>query len=327
MQRSHFARLWRHPGLTIIGMPLFGFTTAIAAYKAVTMERLLNAGNPVQIADYNIGRALTLSVTIDHINDALSNGEPDIAEEFLALAAEHHVVVPATLIARVHQESADRSTIAARATEIAIGTGEFVGDVAGDVVDYGDFRTLGREGLHCVTADECNGSALVHAGAGIAVTAVTFVVATPERSGASLIRVAEQKGWLNAKSAWGLCKYLMKSAKLSTVTGFVGDLATIYENGGVGADLDTINFVEAPEDSALVARLSLVKGKQLRAILRLLGRKAFSLEQSTTDLARWIVWAIFLFFGFCASCKATAERMMERYPRRYTPRGRITPAT
>jgi hypothetical protein len=325
MQRFRFVRLWRRPGIAFIGMLLFGFTTAIAVYKACAVERIILTKDPVQVAEYNVGRALTPSEAIDQINDALSAGESDIAESFVALAASHYVVVPSALIARVHQESADRNTIAAHATEIAIASGEFVGDFAGEFVDYSDFRDFGREGLHCVTGEHCSGSALGHAGAGIALAGVSFVVAAPERSEASLVRVADQKGWLNSKLAWKLCKNIVKSAKLSTVTGFVGDLITIYENGSFGTALDTINLIEVPEDAALVARLSLTKGKEVRAILRLLGRKAFRLEEAGTDRAAWVLWAILGFFGFCASCKTTAERMMERHLRRSVSSSRATP--
>jgi hypothetical protein len=91
MKRSRFARLWRHPGTAIIGTMLFGFTTAIAAYKAVVVEQIIVTGDPVQIVEYNVDQALTPSVAIDQIDDALSKGDPDIAEGFVALAAELNV--------------------------------------------------------------------------------------------------------------------------------------------------------------------------------------------------------------------------------------------
>jgi len=62
-----------------------------------------------------------------------------------------------------------------------------------------------------------------------------------------------------------------------------------------------------------MARLAAAKGGKTRAIVKVLGRAAIVLTASAIELASWLIWAGFAIFGFCASCKAAAERATQRY--------------
>ena len=55
------------------------------------------------------------------------------------------------------------------------------------------------------------------------------------------------------------------------------------------------------------------KGGKTRAIVKLLGRAAIVLTASALEFASWLLWAGFALLGFCASCKAAAERATQRY--------------
>src|ERR1700735_2147203 len=100
MKQSLFTRLWRHPGISFTAILLFGLTL-VPVYKLSAVVWLYTAADPVQNADWNVDRVLTVGVVEDQIDAALSRGEVDTAEAFITLATEHNVLTPAAFIAKV----------------------------------------------------------------------------------------------------------------------------------------------------------------------------------------------------------------------------------
>jgi hypothetical protein len=95
----------------------------------------------------------------------------------------------------------------------------------------------------------------------------------------------------------------------------VGDVGRVESKAGAGAALDSLKVAEGPEDVSRFARLAAVKGGKTRAIIKLLGRGAIVFAVGALELAKWLLWAAFLFLGFASSCKAAAERMTLNYIR------------
>jgi hypothetical protein len=87
----------------------------------------------------------------------------------------------------------------------------------------------------------------------------------------------------------------------------------IEAKAGSQAALDGLAIAKEPQDVSRLARLAAAKGGKTRAIVKLLGRAAIVLTASALDLASWLLWAGFALLGFCASCKAAAERATQRY--------------
>jgi len=322
MKRSLFARLWRHPVLTCTRILVFGFATSLPASEFFVAARISATGDPVQIADWNVDRVLRPHVAADQIDAALGQSDIDLAESFVALAREHNVYVPRALLNEVQQQRANRDTVIGSATEFSRSfldgkpnsPGGFAGVLAADYVGYGDARDFTSEAYHCLVGEPYNPVVLALSGTGLALTVVSFGLASaPVRPELSLLKFAEREGRLNTKLVWRLGAVLRNPGKLGALSDFAGDIANVYESGGIASALDTLSLIESPEEAAIVARLSLVKGKEVRAMLRLLGRKAIEGDVNPFDLLKWAVSAILGFLGFCVTCKATAERMTERY--------------
>jgi hypothetical protein len=64
-----------------------------------------------------------------------------------------------------------------------------------------------------------------------------------------------------------------------------------------------------------IARLAERYGGKTRAVLKLGGRAAILLTASAFNLFSWMLAATMTLFGFCSSCKRTAERATERWIR------------
>ena len=285
MKRSLLARLWRHSAFAFTRIVLFGIATAVPIGNLVEVGRLSAAGDPVEIADWNVDRILTSGVAEAQIDSALNKGEAEVADGFVALAAEHNVFVPPALIAKVRQAVVDHNAIATDTTQFTRGflMGEagnavsFAGALAGDYTVYGDIRDFGWEGFNCLTGRSCDPLVLSLAGGGIVLTVASFGLSAPEHTGLSLIKFARRDGRLNPSLLWRLGRSLLNPADSGAFGEFAGNLTSIGERAGIETALDTVSLIEAPEEAALIARLALAKGKKTRAILRLLGRNTFRL--------------------------------------------------
>jgi hypothetical protein len=65
-----------------------------------------------------------------------------------------------------------------------------------------------------------------------------------------------------------------------------------------------------------IAQLAEKYGGKTRAVLKLGGRAAIMLTAGAFNLFSWMLAAVMTLFGFCSSCKRTAERVTERLIRR-----------
>jgi hypothetical protein len=288
--------------------------------KLIEIRRLQAVGDPVQIADWNVHRILTSSVAEKQIGSALDKGEVEIAEGFVALAAEHNVSIAPAVTAEVRRAVADQNSAASSARRFSHGfltgearnAGSLAGALLGDYLGYGDVRDLSREGMRCLTGRHCDPLVLGLAGGGIVLTVASFGLSAPEHTGLSLIKFAQRDGRLNPGLLRRLGSILLDTGDLGTLGEFAGNIADVREHANIETALDAISLIETPEEGALIARLALGKGRKTGAVLRLLGRKAFRLEASSNDLVKLFLWFIMGFLCFCASCKAGVERMIER---------------
>ncbi|MGJ4925956.1 hypothetical protein ACQR1I_11605 [Bradyrhizobium sp. HKCCYLS2038] len=154
------------------------------------------------------------------IDDALAAGDPDLAESFVALAGDHHIVLDPALVQRVSDavaaEKAPTSVAKRFATGLVTGQADDVaslsGTVAGDLFVFGDIRDAVREGKHLVMGEETDRLVLGLATAGLAVTAATYVSAggaAPVRAGLTLVKDARKVGRLGE----GLAVWAGRSAR------------------------------------------------------------------------------------------------------------------
>jgi hypothetical protein len=221
------------------------------------------------------------------------------------------------------------------------------GTALGDLFVFGDIRDALREGTRLATGQPTDELILGLACVGLAVTAGTYATVgagAPVRLGLSVAKAARTTGRMSAHMAewlgrslrevldWGA---LTRAVGGATVTGpiiavraareavkvekttelfrLAGDVGRVQAKAGTQAALDGLKIAEGPRDMSRMAKLAEKYGGKTRAVLKLGGRAAIMLTTSMFSLFSWMLTAIMTLFGFCASCKRTAERVTERF--------------
>jgi hypothetical protein len=188
----------------------------------------------------------------------------------------------------------------------------------------GDVRDAVREGKRLAMGEDADRFVLALAGAGIAVTAATYVSAAgaaPLRAGLTLVKDARKAGALKT----GVLKAAFRTGKAGAIVRLAKDTGRIGEKIGARGTLDVLRIADGPQDVARAARLAEAKGKETRAILKLLGRGALLLASGAFNLAWWVFAALIALVSFLASIKSTTERLTSAWlTRRKRKRSRET---
>jgi hypothetical protein len=224
------------------------------------------------------------------------------------------------------------------------------GTAFGDLFVFGDIRDALREGTRLATGQPADELILGLACAGLAVTAGTYATAgaaAPVRLGLSLAKAARATGRMSARMAewigrslrevldWGAlsraiggasvtgpviavraAREAVKVEKTAELFRLAGDVGRVQTKAGTQAALDGLKIAEGPRDMSRIAQLAERYGGKTRAVLKLGGRAAILLTASVFNLFSWMLAAVMTLFGFCSSCKRTAERVTERLIRR-----------
>jgi hypothetical protein len=312
---------------------------AVAAACAVTAAAVVSGGltaraqfaataaDPVKIADQALDRSFDRVVAEREIRASLAADDVDLAQSFVALAADRAVPIDPSLTDAVDAASAQHGTVTNTAGRFVRGlwTGEptdlasLAGTAAGDLFVFGDIRDATREGARYLTGQKYDPWILGLAGVGIGITAATYAslgAGAPERVGLSVIKAAKRTGRLNPVLAVRAAREAVKVESAGGLVELAENTGRIESKAGAQAALDGLAVAEEPADVSRLARLSAAKGGKTRAIVKLLGRGAIILTASALDLTLWIFWAALALFGFCSSCKAAVERATLRHLQR-----------
>jgi hypothetical protein len=221
------------------------------------------------------------------------------------------------------------------------------GTAVGDLFVFGDIRDAVREGTRLATGQPADELILGLAGVGIAITAGTYAtvgVGAPVRLGLSIAKAARATGRMSAHMAewvgrslrevldWGAlgraiggagvtgpvvavraAREAVKVEKTTELFRLAGDVGRVQAKAGTLAALDGLKLAEGPKDMSRIAKLAEKYGGKTRAVLKLGGRAAILLSASVFNLFSWMLAAVMTLFGFCSSCKRTAERATERW--------------
>lgn len=322
---SLFTDLLRHPAGAVLAAALFALAAGFFVRGGIALhDRTTAADDPAAISDRALAEAFDRNVAEREINAALAAGDVDLAQSFVALAAERNVPINTVLPAKVEQAQAERRGVASTAGRFVHGlwTGEptdiasLAGTAFGDLFVFGDIRDAAREGTRYLTGQHYDPWILGLAGVGIAITAVTYAslgATTPERVGLSLVKAAQRTGRLNPALAVRAAREAVKVEGDGGIVQLAENTGRVEAKAGSQAALDGLAVAQEPEDVSRMARLAAAKGGTTRAIIKLLGRAAIVLTASAVELASWVLWAAFALLGFCASCKAVVERATQRY--------------
>jgi hypothetical protein len=285
------------------------------------------AADPVKIADQALDRTFDTAVAEREIRAALAADDIDLAQSFVALAADRSVQIDPALATEVKDAGVKHDSAVNTAGRFVRGlwTGEptdlasLAGTAVSDLFVFGDIRDATREGARYLTGQKYDPWILGLAGVGIGITAATYAslgAATPERLGLSVIKAAKRTGHLNPALAVRAAREAIKVEGAGGLVELAENTGRIESKAGARAALDSLGVAEEPQDVARLARLSAAKGGKTRAIVKLLGRGAIILSASALELTLWIFWAALALFGFCSSCKAMVEGLTLRHLQR-----------
>jgi hypothetical protein len=223
------------------------------------------------------------------------------------------------------------------------------GTAVGDLFVFGDIRDAVREGTRLATGQPTDELILGLACTGLAITAGTYATAgvgAPVRLGLSVVKAARATGRMSVHMAewvgrslrevldWGAlgraiggatvtgpivavraAREAVKVEKTTELFRLAGDVGRVQAKAGTQAALEGLKIAEGPRDMSRIAQLSEKYGGKTRAVLKLGGRAAIMLTASVFNLFSWMLAAVMTLFGFCSSCKRTAERATERWIR------------
>jgi len=325
MRQNRFVKAMRHPAFALLAAAVFAFVALLLVRGGVDVRaRLIGDDDPAAITDQALERTFNRGVAEREIRSALDARDSDLARSFLALAADRGVTVDPALAENAKAASADEATFTATAGRFVHGlwTGEPVdlaslaGTAFGDLFVFGDIRDAAREGTRYLMGEKADPWIFGLAGAGLAVTAATYVTfgaEAPARVGLSVVKAARRTGRLNPVLAVRLAREAVKVEDAGGLIELAENAGRLETKAGAPAVLDGLAVAEEPQDMSRLARLAATKGGKTRAIIKLLGRAAIVLTASAFDLALWLFWAALMAFGFVSSCKAAAERMTQRH--------------
>lgn len=342
-----------------IGVALISAVATASAFAVVwprahdAAALLLAQDDPAKLSDLQLGGILRdrENSVAENITAALDAGDVDLAKSFSDLAKDRNIALPPGLAERLDVAVADENSTVSTARRFATGlvTGEandvasLSGTVAGDLFVFGDIRDVVREGKRLAMGEDADRLVLGLAGAGLAVTAATYVSAggaAPVRAGLSMVKDARKLGRLGAgltewagRSARGIVdapalqqavatasiarpgqtitamKAAFKAEKAGALVRLAKDVGRVGEKAGTRGALDVLRIADGPKDVARAAVLAEKKGGQTRAILKSLGRGALLLTMGAFNLAWWVFAALFAVFGFLSSIKSATERL------------------
>jgi hypothetical protein len=285
------------------------------------IRQALDAGDP-ELADSFLGLARDKGVPVP----------PDLEERVRTAFAAHNsagAVAGRFVHGLVTGEGGDGASLS--------------GTLAGDLFVFGDVRDVVREGKRLAMGENADRLVLGLASVGIAVTAATYVSvagAAPLRAGLTLVKDARKVGRLGAGlTEWtgravrnavdtpalaravenasltrpvqsiGALKAAFKAEKAGAIVRLAKDTGRISEKIGTKGTLDVLRIADGPQDVARAARLAESKGKETRAIIKLIGRGALLLATGAFNLAWWVFAALIALVGVLASIKSTTERL------------------
>jgi hypothetical protein len=324
MGQHPIIRIVSHPAFALAGALVFALAAAVAIHGGIDAHARATEQDPVKISDRALDPVFNRAVAEREIRSALATGDVDLAQSFVDLAVDRAVAIDPGLADQVNAARTKQATVTNTAGRFVHGlwTGEpsdlasLAGTAFGDLFVFGDIRDAAREGTRYLTGQHYDPWILGLAGVGLGITAATYMsagAAAPERIGLSVIKAARRTGRLNPVLAVRAVREAVKVEGAGGLVELAENTGRVETKAGTQAALDGLAVAEQPQDMSQLARLAAAKGGKTRAIVKLLGRAAIVLSATTLDLALWLLWAAFATLGFCSSCKAIVERMIQRY--------------
>lgn len=203
--RTHAARRlmgWAGPAALLL-LLLIAFGLWPRAREAGVW--LMAADDPPALATLRLREALTPERLAVEVTAALDGDDVDLAESFLALAADAAIPVPAHVQDRYASMSTTSASLARGARDFLRGAlsgdastdAALTGSVAGDLAGVGDVRDLLSQGRKLLNGEEPDAVVTGIAAAGLVITGATIASlgsTSPVRAGLTGLKVAIRSG-------------------------------------------------------------------------------------------------------------------------------------
>ncbi|MCV3243295.1 hypothetical protein [Mesorhizobium sp. ZC-5] len=193
---------------------------------------LLDRPDAYEIAVYELSR-LSAADYEPAIENALEDGDVDLADSMVDLARQHQVVLPPGLTGRVEAEAASTALESASDAWDGFISGEasneaaLSGAITADLVGYGDVRDLSAQAGAYLNGEPVDHVTVAVASAGLALTGTTLLslgsaspATVPAKVGLSTIKLARRAG----KMSMGLVDDVAKMARRSINDAALADL-------------------------------------------------------------------------------------------------------
>lgn len=337
----HIARLAIAPVLMV---------ALVAAGGAVVPPALYNwrlhraADEPAELSRLRLDAVADSTRLAAEIDRALAAGDAELAESFVALAAERGISVAPEQLARmkVLRETALTRAVSDFGHGFVAGEREsdaaFAGALVGDISGFGDLRDLVREGHKFAGGGEVDETVLALAAVGLAISAATWVTlggGLPARGGLSAVKAASRAkllspvltanlgrmaagavdrpaltaslgaaARLDLAAAKATAGTIVRPAALARFTALGQDAGALYARTGQRGLRQVLAVAEDAGDIGRAAKLAAAKPSTARAVLKLLGRSALVLGAFSLQAAGWMV----ALFGYLLAIAMVAQR-------------------
>lgn len=348
----------------------FGLGLSLAAAGSLVLPQgvqhwreVAAAENPAALADLRLAGALSAIRLDAEIDAALAARDMDLAESFVALAAERGLPVSAERRQKLQalKDGAIIQAVSDFGQGFLAGDREsgaaFAGALVGDVTGYGDLRDLAVEGRKWLGGEGADGTVLAIAAAGLAISAATWVSlggSLPARNGLSAVKAASKAKILSPALTANLTRTavdaidrpalnaslaaasrldlaaarvaaggIVKPAAMARFAALGQDAGAVYTRTGPRGLRQVLAVAEDAGDIGKAAKLGAAKGTTTRAILKVLGRGALVLGALSLSAVGWMLALI----GYAIALAMLAQRFGWWLGRRVMPRrAAVSPA-
>jgi hypothetical protein len=335
------ARLAIAPAV-ILGLAAAGAVVVQPALLHWQLQRA--AADPAELSRLRLEAIAEPARIAAEIDQAVAAGDAELAESFVALAAERGIAVAPERLARIKalRESGLRRAAADFGQGFLAGERDsdaaFVGALAGDVSGFGDLRDLYREGNKLIGGERADETVMALAAVGLAISAATWLSlggGLPARGGLSAVKTASKAKLLSpaltadlgrmaagaldrpalAASVGAAARLdlvaakaaaggMVRPAALARFTALGQDVGTLYARTGQRGLRQVLAVAEEAGDIRRAARLAAAEPSTVRAVLKMLGRSALVLGALSLQAAGWMI----AFLGYALALAMAAQR-------------------
>lgn len=279
------------------------------------------------------------------IDQAVAANDSDLAESFVALAAERGIAVAPERLARIKALREGALTRAAAEFGHGFLAGErdsdaaVAGALAADISGFGDLRDLYREGHRLLGGERADETVMALAAVGLAISAATWVSlggGLPARGGLSAVKTASKAkllspaltadlgrmatgaldrpalaaglsaaARLDLAAAKAAAGGIVRPAALARFTALGRDAGALYARAGQRGLRQVLAVAEEAGDVRRAARLAAAKPSTFRATLKLLGRSGLVLGGLSLQAVGWMIALL----GYALALAMAAQRL------------------